>query len=247
MSDQCKYNNSFNLIKDFGCEFFEVVSLSGIKNVGLCHVNVSDLERMASNLTETIMDDSWMLNLDRGARRAYERTLQETSSVLVAIFNSASTSSTIAADFGELMVSMGASKCLEVVFGHSAIPLAELWKPQLKQNEGFDFHTVCPAEKLHFGEAKFSSSANPHGKAFDQIEKFILAEKHLRDYVHLVSLCTEKPIEHLNDDRFGIVAAFSVNTEDPLAILKNALNSVQDRDFFGKVDSIYLVGVSYDS
>lgn len=246
MSDKCSYINSIDDLSVFGCVFHEVVSDCDVSDVSICHVKVSDLGLMADNLAKIIMDDSWILALDKGARRSYELTVKETSNILVDIFKIASESTSIAADFGELMVSMGASRGLKMVFNHAEIPIAELWKPQVKQNEGFDFHTVCPQDKIHFGEAKFSSSINPHGKAIDQVKGFLEHDKHYRDRVHLHSLCTKEAIGNLDDGRFGVVLAFSINTEDPLVILKNALQSIAGHGLTGMVDSICLVGVSHE-
>lgn len=247
MGKKCSYNNAIDESSVFGCSFHEVLSDSGVANVSLCHVKVSDLGLMADNLVAVIMDDSWMLELDKGARRSYELTVKETSAILVGIFKAASVSTSIAADFGELMVSIGASKGLRKIFDHAEVPIAELWKPQIKQNEGFDFHTICPQEKIHFGEAKYSSSANPHGKAIAQAKRFLEHDKHYRDRVHLISLCSDESISHLDDERFGVIVAFSINTEDPLVVLGNALESVVSHGLTGKVDSVCLVGVSHES
>ena len=120
----------------------------------------------------------------------------------------------------------------------------ELWKPQKKQNEGFDFHTVCSNEFINFGEAKYSGSTNPHGNAINQSKGFVDDQKHLRDYVHLRALASEAAVENLNNDSFGIVASFSINTEDPFKILKNAIESAQEKLNLDSIKAVYLVGVS---
>jgi len=48
----------------------------------------------------------------------------------------------------------------------------------------------------------------------------------------------------LNNDSFGIVASFSINATDPLQVLKNAIESAQEKLSLDKIKSVYLVGVS---
>lgn len=211
-----------------------------------CRVSVNDLSKLADELTNSVVDTSWMLTLDAGTRRAYEKTVGETSLVLTKIFQSISSSTKVAADFGELMVSLGSVRALEMIFSHKSIPIAELWKPQLKQNEGFDFHTVCPTPLVNFGEAKYSGSKNPHGLALLQIDSFLSAEKHLRDHVHLRHLCHEDSITNLDDDRFGVVAAFSINGTNTAAILKNAVDAALQLANKHGIEQVFVVGVSYE-
>ena len=142
------------------------------------------------------------------------------------------------------MVSIGSARGLEQIFLHSKVPIAELWKPQAKQNEGFDFHTVCGRDLINFGEAKFSSSKNPHGPAIIQAGRFISEEKHLRDRAHLVNLVQPKSISHLDNDDFGVIVAFSINSPNPLGIFKNALETAQSFATENGIENIYLVGVS---
>lgn len=242
-----------NLDEDWGVSHREVKNESDIENIFVCHTTISDLSKIANELSNAVMDKSWIMNLDAGARRAYDRTVAETAEVLVDIFkNKVLVEDKISTDFGEIMVSMGSARALEIIFSHTAIPLAELWKPQLKGNEGFDFHTVCPAQFVNFGEAKFSSSKNPYGgKSGDssgaggQADGFIEQEKHLRDRTHLVNLVDQQVIDNLDADSFGIVLAFSMNTENALNVFVNAIKQALSYIHLKKAKNIYIVGVSY--
>jgi hypothetical protein len=78
----------------------------------------------------------------------------------------------------------------------------------------------------------------------NQSKGFIDDEKHLRDYVHLRELASDAAVENLNNDRFGIVASFSINKSNPLEVLKNAIKSAQDKLSSDSIKSVYLVGVS---
>jgi len=239
----------------WGSTFFEVVNITGLEKVFLCHAQIADLEKVALELSNTVIDQNWILELDLRARRAYEATALKTAQALVEVFKTTTTSDNkVTSEFGELMVSMGASKALEIIFQHRCIPLAELWKPKLSQNEGFDFHTVCPNEIINFGEAKFSSTSSPYGGnpgdssgAGGQADGFIGASKHLMDGVHLGQLAGETAASNLDDDQYGVVLAFSINASNPLLVFKNALEQSQTYENLKGAQNIYIVGVSYES
>ena len=243
MKTYTRYGHRIN-DPNWGCKHLKVVCTPIRRKVKVCHVKVSDIEKIAKGLTKHVMDTSWMLKLDSGTKRSYRKTVAETAKVLSNIFRQATSSSRISRDFGETMVSIGSSRALERVFKHKSIPIAELWKPQLKQNEGFDFHTVCKREIINFGEAKYSSNGNPHGIAMKQAKNFIDNEKHYRDRVHLINLVSDKAIENLDDEIYGIVISFSLNTKNPLNILKKAIIKANRLFSSTSIKSVYLVGVS---
>lgn len=253
MSKDLIYNRTFQEEK-WGSTFHEIENISGTENIFVCHTNISDLEKMATELSTKVLDQSWIIDLDDRARRAYQTTAQETARLLVEVFKETVTlDNKVASEFGELMVSMGASKALEVVFGHRSIPLAELWKPKILQNEGFDFHTVCTENIINFGEAKFSGSSNPYGGnsgdttgAGGQADGFIGNNKHLMDGVHLGHLAGNDAATNLDNDLFGIILAFSINAVNPLLIFKNALDNSKTYENLKKAKNIYIVGVSHE-
>lgn len=244
MSEVVVLNFSSKVIDpDWGCDYQEVIISLGCADVKICYVEVKNIDVFAEQLTGWVLDTSWMTGLDRGIRRQYDYTVKETSKLLIDIFRSAAGAGKVGEEFGELMVSIGSARGLEQIFNHAKVPIAELWKPQAKQNEGFDFHTVCKNEFVNFGEAKFSSSKNPHGPAMEQVNRFINEEKHLRDRGHLLNLVAANSIAHLDDDRFGAVAAFSINSQKPLAIFQNALETALEFVKGKSVKFLYLVGV----
>ncbi|CAK3388177.1 hypothetical protein EDB70_1011035 [Vibrio crassostreae] len=212
-------------------------------NVKACIVTVEDLDKISEKLTSAVLDSSWMVDLDKGTKRTYAYTARDTADALVKIFKTFSEDHQLGAEFGEVMVSISSARSLSVIFDHIALPIAEIWKPQIKQNEGFDFHTECTEQFINFGEAKFSGSINPHGKAIPQAEGFINEEKHFRDRVHLVNLASQKSIDNLDDDKFGAIAAFSINSKDHASIMNNAIESIQKSGLFEKVQCAYVIGV----
>lgn len=239
----------------WGATFSEVTTISSLGNVFVCHVTISDLEKIAFELSKKVTEQSWIVELDIRARRAYETTALKTAQALMKIFTSTLLQETkIVSEFGELMVSIGSSKALEVVFGHRSLPISELWKPKLAQNEGFDFHTVCLENIINFGEAKFSGDHSPYGGnsgettgAGGQADGFILNTKHLMDGVHLGHLAGEDATGNLDNDVFGVVLAFSINATNPMLIFQNALKQSLTYESLKKAKNIYIVGVSYES
>jgi hypothetical protein len=230
----------------WGCEFTEILNSTGVQFVKLCHVHISDISQISKRLATSVVDTSWMVGLDQGAREAYEYTVQETAAILIKIFKAAEDAGSVVDEFGELMVSMGAAKSLEILFSHTLIPIAELWKPQAKQNEGFDFHSICSADHINFGEAKYSSSSTTYGVALDQAGGFLDTKKHKRDWVHLRNLCSPASIQNLNDNLHGVVAAFSVHAKNPLTVYKNALQRAVEFAQEKGVSFVYMVGITHE-
>lgn len=213
-------------------------------DIKVCHVQIERLHEFITQLTKWVQETSWMTKLDKGTQRQYDYTVRETAKILVDIFKNQEHQSAIAQDFGEIMVSIGSARALEIIFQHSKLPLAELWKPQKKQNEGFDFHTLCLNDLINFGEAKYSSNNNPHGLAISQIEDFISQDKHFRDRAHLVNISTGTPISKLDNEEYGVIAAFSINSKNKKEIFKNAISSAISLKSKINANTIYLVGVS---
>lgn len=239
--------------KDWGALFAEVKELPGSSNIFVCHTTISDLTKIANKLSMVVMDNAWVMNLDNRSRRAYETIVEKTAQKLVKVLsNPVLADDKISTEFGEIMVSMGSARALEVIFSHIAIPVAELWKPKIRGNEGFDFHTVCMEKIINFGEAKFSRSNNPfggrsgsHSGAGGQADGFINENKHLMDNMHLPTLAGEEAAENLDNDLFGIVLAFSINSADSLDILNKAIQKALEYTHLKKAKNIYIVGVSH--
>lgn len=230
----------------WGSVFTEVVGAAS-KNIFVCHVAISDLKGLADELSNQILDHSWIMDLDEGSRLTYQQTVTETAEILVNIIkDQITTGDKVSSEFGEIMVSMGASRALETIFSHISIPLAELWKPKAKGNEGFDFHTVCPNKLVNFGEAKFCSSTNPYSVAAGQADGFVEKDKHHRDRPLLVDLGTEQAaIDNLKNQSFGVVLAFSMNAKKPLDVFKTALTKALEYQHLKKAQNVYVVGVSH--
>lgn len=240
-----KLLNEINCLS-WGCDF-QQLSLDGIpSNIHVCLVKVNTLTSVAVECVKAVADNTWISRLDPRVGRGYTKTVNQTAQVLSKIFSdfiNSGNKSNIGADFGEIMVSIGSAAALSALLQHNNLPVSELWKPQVKQNEGFDFHTQCSSFYLNFGEAKFSDSDSPHGDAIPQIKRFIEEEKHLRDRVHLINLAFAESIDNLDEDKFGAVVAFSINAKDPEKVLRNAATSAFTHFKELTFQNVYIVGV----
>jgi hypothetical protein len=231
---------------DWGCEYWEVSNLAE-GSLRVCQVSVGNVEALATSIVSAVVDKSWMADLDSLTRKGYEAAVSLTTPLLVSLISSVATSGSLTEEFGEIMVSTGSSRALSTIYGHVALPISELWKPKKRNNEGFDFHTVCPMELVNFGEAKYSGSSSPHGVAIAQISRFLKSKKHLMDVHYLGTLCSPASMGRLDLDEYGVVAAFSLNGIDHGVILGNAASAAKKLATSHKVEQVLLVGVAYDA
>lgn len=176
----------------WGCSYQEVLNSTGPVNVKMGLIEVDDLQKFATQITIHVLNNSWMAALTPMMGLAYNVTVGQTANKLAGISGATSLSGALNAAFGELMVSVGSAHALEKIFTHQKVPLAELWKPQVSQNEGFDFHTTCATNRVNFGEAKYSSVTNSYKSALVQAERFLDEEKHFSDIPHLVNLVSQQ-------------------------------------------------------
>lgn len=227
-----------------GCQYSHIDIDSLPANIKICIININTYQLIAEKISKIILDFSWMSSLDPTIRLAYNKTVRETANKLNDICTKIIDKPQIEKDFGEIMISITASESLRQLFDHISLPISELWKEKLSGNPGFDFHTVCPTNLIHFGEAKYSSSDNPYDDAISQADRFIGEEKHYRDIPHLKTIIGKnEPIENLAKNKFSIVAAFSIKSDNPKLIIKNAIKKVSEYNLNTSAQNIYLVGV----
>jgi len=227
----------------WGCAYREVTYSLGTANVKIGFLEVTNLQNFATQITLEIINRSWMSQLNPIASMAYNMTVTQTAAKLANISSATSTTGALSAAFGELMVSMGSAYALEKIFTHEKVPLAELWKPQLSQNEGFDFHTTCQTKLVNFGEAKYSSVISSYKNALSQAERFIDDEKHFRDAIHLMHLVDSACMANLQNKQFGVIAAFSLKGKRENLVFTNAAKRAMALANKNKATNIYLIGV----
>lgn len=226
------------------CKYSHIKINSLPNNINICFININTYKLIAEKICKIILDDSWIKSLDPTCIKAYEYTVKETADKLNEICQEVVNKKQIKEDFGEIMVSIMASESLKQLFDHYSLPISELWKEKKSGNPGFDFHTICPTDFIHFGEAKYSSSSNPYKHAIEQAENFIKVDKHYRDIPHLKIIIKRKqPIENLVNKKFSIIAAFSINSDDTEGIIEKAVKKINSSSLNNIAQNIYLVGV----
>lgn len=120
--------------------------------VHLLYVVIDDINDCANTLITKVSDTSWISRLPDIPKASLSANAERTANNLVKIFQGVD--SQIKKEFGEFMISMTSGSSLESHLDHIVLPLSELWKPKSSGNEGFDFHTETPDERINFGEAK---------------------------------------------------------------------------------------------
>ena len=209
------------------------------------HVKVKDIQMRAEEMIQIISDRSWIDALGAVAKATFKARSERTILKLVHDILE-QVEDEVTTDFGEFMVSETAQSILGSELLHIKVPLAELLKEKITGNPGFDFHTESEANLIVFGEAKYSGSGNPHGLAVNQIVDFIDLKKDEAELNTLQHFVTEKAINNSLQGKKAFVAAFSINSPNPMNIISNALKS-NAIDELLKYPELYVIGVEVNA
>lgn len=204
------------------------------------HVKIKNIESRAAEMIEIISNTSWIDKLNAVEKATFMARSQRTIEKLVGLIRSR-VEDEITTEFGEFLVSETAQSTLGAL-GHSKVPLAELLKEKVTGNPGFDFHTESESKLIAFGEAKFSSSTNPHPIALNQISKFIKLEKDTAELIIIQNFVSAEATENSLNGKRAYVAAFSINSKNPEQIIRNALMSTAI-DPLLNFPEIYVIGI----
>lgn len=211
-------------------------------DVWLISAKVNDISGYAEQLITLLTDTSWIKELGAVGRMTFEATAKRTIGKLVSDFKEIE--NTVTTSFGEYMVSMAGGQSVGLLLDHAVFPISELWKEKLTNNHGFDFHTESKCNRISFGEAKYSATANPYRNAASQVIEFIALEKDKGDASNLQHFATPRGIDNLSKGKRGFTLAFSVNSDDPEPIIRNAFASELVQKLCAQCDHLQIVGVS---
>lgn len=209
--------------------------------VHLLVVQVNDIKTAANEIITALNDVSWITKLNPVAKLSYESTALRTITKLTTDFGTVDSS--VTSSFGEYLVSIAAGNSLGAVLNHTVFPVSELWKEKVTQNHGFDFHTESQQKVISFGEAKYVKGTNPYTASATQILEFIKARKDGGDAVHLKNFASENAIQNLLKSSRGFTVAFSMHSDKPESILKNALASDLIQKLIKCSHELQIVGV----
>ncbi len=230
----------------------EVIDLSMYGKTSTCvlrkiHVQINDTHERLVFIVNGLRDASWITNISKVSKRiSYGKRAEETIHRLVREILSAITSNKIE-NVGEYLISFTAQDILETEHSHLKIPLAELWKEQIKRNPGFDFHTVSNGNLLFFGEAKYTSAGSPYSNAMAGINGFLKPEieKHKQEISDLEELGANEDsiVNVLVNNKFGVVAAFSLNAINIEAIFERAISLEVTNNLLDQSEELFLIGI----
>lgn len=224
------------------------IDKDGLKNfpagsscdVNCLHIKIKDFKPIVQEFETYISDTSWINNLDEISKIAYKVNAEKTINKIVTEIIGGITTS-VNEDIGEFIVSYSAQLALEIEYSHQRIPLAELLKEKVLGNPGFDFHTISTNNYLVFGEAKFSLDSTPRARALNQIEEFI-GDRDNAELKWLEPFLDPTTKANIIKHEKGYAAAFSLNGENIITILNNALASDPIKEII-KHKELYLIAV----
>lgn len=205
------------------------------------HVQIIDVKGRANEMITSISDDSWISKLSSIRQKTFKARAQRTIEKLVNDILK-KVDNTITEEFGEFLISDTAQLSLEKGHLHTKVPLAELLKEKVTGNPGFDFHTESSNNLIMFGEAKYSGNSTPRARAINQIADFIELEKDNAELIILENFVSKEAINNADDDKKGYAAAFSLNSDNPELIFKNALKS-DAIDRLLRFPELYLIAI----
>jgi len=208
--------------------------------INCLHIKIKDFKPIVQEFETYISDTSWINNLDEISKKAFKVNAEKTIDKIVTDIIGGITTN-VNEDIGEFIVSYSAQLALEIEYSHQRIPLAELLKEKVLGNPGFDFHTISSNKYLVFGEAKFSLDSTPRARALNQIEEFI-GDRDNAELKWLEPFLDPTTKANIIKDEKGYAAAFSLNGENIITILNNALASDPIKEII-KHKELYLIAV----
>jgi hypothetical protein len=209
-------------------------------DINCLHIKIKDFKPIVQEFETYISNTSWINSLDEISKKTFKVNAEKTIDKIVNDIIAKITTS-VNEDIGEFIVSYSAQNALEIVYSHKRIPLAELLKEKVLGNPGFDFHTISSKNYLVFGEAKFSLDSTPRARALNQIKGFI-GDRDNAELKWLEPFLNQTTIANIINDEKGYAAAFSLNGNNIVTILNNALTSDPIKEII-KHKELYLIAV----
>ncbi|MEC4003669.1 hypothetical protein OX283_003305 [Flavobacterium sp. SUN052] len=190
-------------------------------NITFIRIDPTDIKLTLKEVFQSLSDLSWLSKFD--GSYILESFNERANSTIKHIADNIikSNDSSITSSSAEYVVSELARKAIVNELKYLDIPLAELIKKQKIGNPGFDFYSENLSNILLFGEAKFLTSKNAYGKAFEQIIKFEKNKSDIEDLIDFDRFCSKDSLEKFNKKEKGFIAAFSSKSTKTDVLLKN--------------------------
>ena len=194
-------------------EIYQIVDNQKIEeHITFIRINPIDIALTLRDVFNSLSDLSWIDNFDAEYIKSSFGVRAEATVKYIAENIIRNVDNSITTDSGEL--------------DYLDIPLGELIKEQKSGNPGFDFYSESKKQILLYGEAKYSSSRNAYGVAFEQIVRF---EQEKRDHADLVDIdrfCSRIALDNVMNGQKGFIAAFASKNIPTSTLINNIKNNI---------------------
>jgi hypothetical protein len=189
-------------------------------HITFIRIEPTDINLTLSDVFKSMSDIAWISDFDKKyTRDSFEIRAVETINY-IANNIIAEADNEITKDTGEIVVSELSRLAVINEMGYLDIPLAELFKSQAAGNDGFDFFSINSDQTILFGEAKFLSSQNAFGSAFEQIARFENQKQDVSDINDITQFCCEDSLDNFSLGKKGFIASFSSKTSSTVNMIK---------------------------
>lgn len=211
-----------NNIKKSVMDAYEIIDKEKIEeHISFIRINPIDITLTLKDVFRSLSNLSWIDNFDAEYIKSSFETRAEATVRHIANNIIKNTDDSITTDSGEYVVSELARKSIVNELDYSDIPLGELIKEQKSGNPGFDFYSENKNKVLLYGEAKYNSSRNAYGIAFEQIVRFENEKRDHADLVDIDKFCSKIALNNVILGRKGFIAAFASKKTSTLNLIKN--------------------------
>ena len=208
-------------------EIYQIVDNQKIEeHITFIRINPIDIALTLRDVFNSLSDLSWIDNFDAEYIKSSFGVRAEATVKYIAENIIRNVDNSITTDSGEYVVSELARKSIVRELDYLYIPLGELIKEQKSGNPGFDFYSESKKQILLYGEAKYSSSRNAYGVAFEQIVRF---EQEKRDHADLVDIdrfCSRIALNNVMNGQKGFIAAFASKNIPTSTLINNIKNNI---------------------
>jgi hypothetical protein len=201
----------------------------------ICFIRIepTDIKLTLGAIFKSLSDVAWISDFDKEYIRNYfsvrtQETVNYISDKIIA-----KSGDEITKDTGEIIVSELSRQAVVYEMKYLDIPLAELFKSQAFGNDGFDFFSVNLGEIILFGEAKYKSSKNAYGAAFEQIARFENQKQDVSDIKEISEFCSEDSMNNHTNGKKGFIAAFASKTTSTDRIISGIKNNYDYKKLIG--------------
>lgn len=217
------------------------------KKVRFIDVSIDNIDKLSENIVQIVQDTSWMSDLlhpeltQEGLKAASKRTLDKLIPILEKFRNEESPDNKTVRQFGEYALSLCSQGALSRIYKHKVFPLSEIIKSKASGNDGYDFHTLTSSRLIVYGESKYRSKYNGYDEAIQQVEKFIIDNKHKIDNLILCHF-EKEGVKNSNKDNYEIAISFNVKNNSSQDFHNQIIEKVNKRTQISKKD-LYVIGV----